>query len=151
MEIQWLTELVELLESSSLSALEIEEDGTRIRLERTVKISAPASLPPAAPKAKAPAAHEPAAQEVPAVAEQDWSVYKAIVSPMVGTYRTLSAIGKGDDTAVGAKVRKGQAVCIVEAMKLMNEITAEEEGEIVQVLVKDGDMVEFGQPLFRYQ
>lgn len=150
MDIQWLKQLVELLEASSLTALELEEDGRRVRLERAAKGGAgvPASL---VQNSGAPVEPQTRSTEHKALEEQDWSNYKGIHSPMVGTFRTLGALGKGEDIASGAKVRKGQVVCFIEAMKLMNEITAEEDCEIAQALVKDGEMVEFGQLMFRYQ
>ena len=147
-----IKELIKVLEESSLSVLEIvEKDGSKIRLEKALPaqqivntipvangVAAPAPIP-AAPVESAPA--------VTAAPVADSS--KTIDAPIVGVFYAASAPGKAPYVSVGKKVKKGDVVCIIEAMKCMNEIQAEEDGEIVEVLVKDGELVEYGQPLFK--
>lgn len=146
-----IKEFISLLEDSSLSVFEIQkEDGSKIRLEKAQPaqqivntipvangVAAPAPMP-AAPVESAPAAPAPAADSS-----------KTIDAPIVGVFYAASAPGKAPYVSEGKKVKKGDVVCIIEAMKCMNEIQAEEDGEIVEVLVKDGELVEYGQPLFK--
>lgn len=140
-------EFIEMLEGSSLSVLEIKNgDGSAIRLEKAIS-AAPAVLmqanaPAAAPvQETAPAA--PAAPSAP-VAEG-----KTINSPIVGVFYAAPSPDSNPYVSVGQKISKGDTICIVEAMKCMNEIQSELDGEVTEVLVKDGDLVEYGQPLFR--
>lgn len=133
-------EFIEMLEGSSLSVLEIKNgDGSAIRLEKAIS-AAPASVNESAPVA-APAA--PAAPSAP-VAEG-----KTINSPIVGVFYAAPSPDSNPYVSVGQKISKGDTICIVEAMKCMNEIQSELDGEVTEVLVKDGDLVEYGQPLFR--
>lgn len=147
-----IKELIKVLEDSSLSVLEIvEKDGSKIRLEKAQPaqqivntipvangVAAPAPIP-TAPVESAPVA--------PASDVADSS--KTIDAPIVGVFYAASAPEKAPYVSTGKKVKKGDVVCIIEAMKCMNEIQAEEDGEIVEVLVKDGELVEYGQPLFK--
>ena len=147
-----IKELIKVLEESSLSVLEIvEKDGSKIRLEKAQPaqqivntipfangVAAPAPIP------TAPVESAPAVTAAP-VADSS----KTIDAPIVGVFYAASAPGKAPYVSVGKKVKKGDIVCIIEAMKCMNEIQAEEDGEIVEVLVKDGELVEYGQPLFK--
>lgn len=147
-----IKELIKVLEESSLSVLEIvEKDGSKIRLEKAQPaqqivntipfangVAAPAPIP------TAPVESAPAVTSAP-VADSS----KTIDAPIVGVFYAASAPGKAPYVSVGKKVKKGDVVCIIEAMKCMNEIQAEEDGEIVEVLVKDGELVEYGQPLFK--
>ena len=143
-KIEEIKEYISLLENSSLSVLEIEkEDGTKIHLEKehpaqqifnASPIGAPAPVQPQAPAAQSAAPEEDA---------------KTVNAPIVGVFYAASAPGKAPFAPVGKKVSKGSTVCIIEAMKCMNEIQAEDDYEIVEVLVKDGDLVEYGQPLFK--
>lgn len=147
-----IKELIKVFEESSLSVLEIvEKDGSKIRLEKAQPaqqivntipfangVAAPAPIP------TAPVESAPAVTAAP-VADSS----KTIDAPIVGVFYAASAPGKAPYVSVGKKVKKGDVVCIIEAMKCMNEIQAEEDGEIVEVLVKDGELVEYGQPLFK--
>lgn len=147
-----IKELIKVLEESSLSVLEIvEKDGSKIRLEKaqpaqqivnTIPVANGVSAP--APIPTAPVESAPAVTSAP-VADSS----KTIDAPIVGVFYAASAPGKAPYVSVGKKVKKGDVVCIIEAMKCMNEIQAEEDGEIVEVLVKDGELVEYGQPLFK--
>ena len=153
MDLNVVKELVRVLEGSTLSVLEITEGTEKIRLEkgpcaapRLMEAPAPApvfSAPvPAAPAPAAPAA--PTSQpETPAAAG------KEVRSPMVGMFYAAPTPGAAPFVSVGDRVHKGDVLCIIEAMKLMNEITAEQDGEITEVCVENGAVVEYDQPLFR--
>lgn len=141
-----IKEFIKVLEDSSLSVLEIQkEDGSKIYLEKAQPVQQIVNTVPAAaaPVATAAPAKEAAAQ--PAVSDSS----KTIDAPIVGVFYAASAPGKTPFVSVGQKVKKGDVVCIIEAMKCMNEIQAEEDGEIAEILVNDGDLVEYGQPLFK--
>ena len=148
MNIKQIRELAQIAAENGLSAIEIVEGENRVRIERAV--SAPAaiptvvSMPMAAPAAPAPA---PAAE-----AEEtnvDFNRTREIKSPMVGVFYAAPSPDAKPFVEVGSKVKKGDIVCIVEAMKLMNEITAEFDGEVVDICVHNGDVVEYGQTLFK--
>ena len=143
-----IKEFIAVLEESSLSVLEIQkEDGSKIHLEKPQQIVSTTVAP------QAPVAVAPASVAVEAVAPVETPVQqesgRTINSPIVGVFYVAPSPDSEPYAPVGKKVKKGDTVCIVEAMKCMNEIQAEESGEIVEVLVKDGDLVEYGQPLFR--
>ena len=134
-----IKELMALLENSSLSVLEVKQDDVKVRLEKpAVAVAPPVPVPAAAP-VQAPAA-------APAAAPADSG--KAINAPIVGVFYAAPSPDSEPYVSVGKRVKKGDVVCIIEAMKCMNEIQAEEDGEITDVLVKNGELVEFDQPLF---
>lgn len=153
-----IKELIKLVDQSSLQELEIENEGARLSIRKPNKsepvyVSAPVQhtyAPIAQPNYANPAAA--AALEAPVLAngqakQEDSSLHK-IVSPMVGTFYQSASPGSAPFVSVGSKVSDKTVVCIVEAMKLMNEIEAEVKGEIVEILVENGQLVEYGQPLF---
>ena len=146
-----IKEFISLLEDSSLSVFEIQkEDGSKIRLEKAQPAQQIVNTIPVANGVAAPAPVATAAESAPvtpAAPVADSS--KTIDAPIVGVFYAASAPGKAPYVSVGKKIKKGDVVCIIEAMKCMNEIQAEEDGEIVEVLVKDGELVEYGQPLFK--
>jgi len=161
-KIQEIREIIKLVDSSSIDEFVYEVDGAKVKLKKngvvvtdTVapkkEVVAPViqqSAPVAAPVA--PATPAPVkAEEAPAATttNNDPSLHK-IVSPMVGTFYQSPNPDSPAYVKVGDKVGNETIVCIVEAMKLFNEIEAEVQGEIVEVLVKDGELVEYGQPLF---
>ena len=145
MDLKELKKMIALMNENDLLELEIEEGGKRLRLKKAGPPGAGGSAPPPvlAPAAAAPAA---SGNETEASAEDQGFV--TIRSPMVGTY--YQAASPDTDTYVeyGSKVSPETVVCIVEAMKVMNEIKAEVSGEIVRVCVKNGEAVEYGQALF---
>ncbi|QDP99206.1 acetyl-CoA carboxylase biotin carboxyl carrier protein [Lysinibacillus fusiformis] len=155
-KIQEIREIIKLVDSSSIDEFVYEVDGAKVKLKKngvvvteTVapkkEVSAPVvqqSAPAAAPAAPAKVEEAPAAPT-----NNDPSLHK-IVSPMVGTFYAAPNPESPAYVQVGDKVGDEAIVCIVEAMKLFNEIEAEVKGEIVEVLVKDGELVEYGQPLF---
>ncbi len=137
-------ELIEMLESSSLSVLEIKNgDGSAVRLERAA-CAAPAVV--MQPNAAAPVKENVTA--APAEAAAPVTEGKAVNSPIVGVFYAAPSPESSPYVTVGSKIKKGDTICIVEAMKCMNEIQSELDGEIAEILVKDGDLVEYGQPLF---
>ena len=143
-----LERLIQLFEASSLGELEIEQEGFRVRLAAPHTYSvAPAPAALSAPAMPAPA------KEGKAGGEKTQSSFEAdglatIDAPMVGTFYTSPAPGEPPFVLPGDTVEPGQTVCIVEAMKIMNEVQAKVPGIIEKILVESGDAVEFGQPLF---
>ena len=136
-----IKEYAQLMQEMDLSGLEISADGkTALRLERA----------PSAPIAAAPtpAAASAAAEVLPPVAN---SGVVDITSPMVGVFYATSAEDQQPFVSVGDKVSQGDVLCIIEAMKLMNEITCEYDGEIVEICAGNQQVVDYGQPLFRLQ
>lgn len=125
-----------LMQELGLTGLEITEDNKVVRLERS-----------AAPAAVQEVVSVPAAAPAPPAAIQSGEL--SVKSPMVGVFYASPAENAAPYVALGDRVEKGQTLCIVEAMKLMNEITAEEEGVISQICVTNGQVVEFGTELFR--
>lgn len=157
-----IKELIKLIDQSSLQELEIQNEGYKLSIrkpnktESVIAASVPA-YPQAAPAVfqqhAAPAVTEGEAKPqaeataVPVKTEEPDGLHK-IVSPMVGTFYGSPTPDAGPFVKAGDKVQEKTVVCIVEAMKLMNEIEAEVKGEIAEVLVENGQLVEYGQPLF---
>lgn len=138
------------MKRSELSEFEFEEDGFKLRLSRESNNSvAPIiqSVAPVNPVAATPAAPASSAEKEKA---EDPNV-ETIKSPMVGTFYRAPSPDSANFTDVGKKVDVDSIVCIIEAMKVMNEIQAEVKGTITEILVEDGDAIEFGQPLFKYK
>ena len=141
--IEEIKELMALLENSSLSALEVQQDDVKVRLEKpAVTVAAPIAVPAPAPVAAPAPAAAPAAAPAPA------DTGKAINAPIVGVFYAAPSPDSEPYVSVVKRVKKGDVVCIIEAMKCMNEIQAEEDGEITAVLANNGELVEYGQPLF---
>lgn len=163
MDYQKIKELAQLLEDSSLTRLRLEEDGTVLELEaeppqQVVTMAAPAAAPASAPAPAVPAtaAPAPAAQEAPAApapkdedAPYDMSKLTLVKAPMVGVFYAAPSPGAEPFVHVGSKVKKGDTLCVMEAMKLMNEVTAERDGEVVDICVQDGDLVEYGGTIMK--
>lgn len=152
MNIKNIKALAEILQNSGLSLLEIEEGETKIRLEKTVVVQ----QTPVAVVGSAAATNtgfvaaenaEPAAS--PAAGAVDFNNLKEVKSPMVGVFYAAPSPDSPPFVTVGTKVKKGDILCIIEAMKLMNEIAAETDGEIVDICVQNGEVVEFGQTMFK--
>lgn len=158
-----IQKLVDMLESSSLNDLELEMKGVKLRLSKGDPV--PAVMPPQAPsvvmmpqsgsvaplpgastvQAAATTAEEPVE---PAAKPPDEKEAEAITSPMVGTFYRAPAPGAEPFVKIGDSVRKGQRLCIIEAMKLMNDLECEIDGKIVDILVENAQPVEFGEKLF---
>lgn len=158
-KINEIKELIRAIDRSTISELKIKgEDKTEITIRRGAVTEAPVVVPVApvqevvaeqpAPQAQQTAqASAPQVEAAPVEVAEDEGLHK-IVSPMVGTFYAAPAPDADPYVKVGDKVNVESIVCIVEAMKLMNELEAEVEGEIVKVLVENGQLVEYGQPLF---
>ena len=155
MDIRKVKKLIELLEESDVEELEIREGEDSVRINRrradTVTMTAPAAPAPA-PQQPAPApqpqptsgASEPAEEKT----EPDEPQGHLVRSPMVGTFYRAASPTSASFVEVGQKVHAGDALCIVEAMKMMNQIDADISGTVSQILVEDGEPVEYDQPMF---
>ncbi|MBC2267311.1 acetyl-CoA carboxylase biotin carboxyl carrier protein [Listeria sp. FSL L7-0083] len=152
LSIDEIKQLIELIDESTLDEFELETKDSKILLKKnkTVVAAAVQEAPIAATQTPAQAA--PVAQAVAPQAEasaaEDASL-EVITSPMVGTFYASASPEDANFVSVGSKVSAQSVVCIVEAMKLFNEITADIDGEIAEILVSSGELVEFGQPLFK--
>ena len=145
MNVKQIRELALSARENGLSAIEITEGESHVRIERaTAPAPAAAPAPVAAPVEAAPAA-APAHEET----NVDFNRAREIKSPMVGVFYAAPSPDAKPCVEVGSRVKKGDVVCIVEAMKLMNEIAAEFDGEVVDICVRNGEVVEFGQTLFK--
>ena len=141
-----IQELSKLLDETGLTEIEIERAGLRLRVARNISIAAaaPVSYQPAT--AAAPAAAAPAAAAAPSA--PDFSKHPGVVpSPMVGTAYHASEPGAKPFIDIGSKVKAGDTLMIIEAMKTMNQIPAPRAGTVTQILVEDGQPVEYGEPL----
>ncbi|MGE7093118.1 acetyl-CoA carboxylase biotin carboxyl carrier protein [Lysinibacillus sp. NPDC048646] len=154
-KIQEIREIIKLVDSSSIDEFVYEVDGAKVKLKKNSVVVTETVAPKKEVSAPVVQQTAPAAAPAPAKVEEapaaptnnDPSLHK-IVSPMVGTFYAAPNPETPAYVQVGDKVGDEAIVCIVEAMKLFNEIEAEVKGEIVEVLVKDGELVEYGQPLF---
>ncbi|MEQ9398566.1 MAG: acetyl-CoA carboxylase biotin carboxyl carrier protein [Longimicrobiales bacterium] len=158
-DLEFLERLIHAIDESSLDSIEIERGGTRVRLSKSapgvpvsmVNATAAAPAPAAAPAAPAPAAAPAgvgAGMEAPAPPVNTSNLVD-VESPMVGTFYRSPAPDAPAYVEKGKRIAKGDTLCIIEAMKLMNELESEVEGTIVEVLIENGQPVEYGQVLFR--
>lgn len=153
MDSKRLAEIADVMEDRGLTRVRVEEpDGTAVELERA-SAAQPVAMPmpsamaaPVAAPAAMPAAPEPAAQ-TPAAAPEPKGT--EVTAPMVGVFYAAPAPGDEPFVHVGSKVKAGETLCIIEAMKVLNEVTAEADGEVLEICVADGDLVEFGSCLMR--
>ena len=153
MKVQDLQEIVKLMESSGIAELSLEEENLKLSLKRENKTPAVVAVPqqvmvPSPAVAAAPVA--PVANNTPTAPVEDKNIF-VIKSPMVGTFYASPSPDSAPYVTTGAQVSNDSVVCILEAMKVMNEVHAECSGKIVEVLVKNGSPVEYGQPLFKVQ
>jgi acetyl-CoA carboxylase biotin carboxyl carrier protein len=153
MDIRKVKKLIELLDESGIAEIEITEGEEAVRISRypTGAVAAPPPISyPAAPAVHAvPTAMAPghAAEPAPAAAPPDEDGY-AVNAPMVGTFYAASSPGAAPYVQVGDRVSEGDTLCIIEAMKMMNQIEADVSGVVKSIRVQDGDPVEYGQTLF---
>jgi acetyl-CoA carboxylase biotin carboxyl carrier protein len=150
MDLRKLKTLIDLVQQSGIAELEITEGEEKVRISRGVPGGVASAMPPPA-AAYVTAAPQPASGAPPAAAEPAAPPEPeghVIKSPMVGTFYRSSAPGAKPFAEVGQTVKSGETVCIIEAMKLLNEIEADQDGTIKEILVENGQPVEFGQPLF---
>lgn len=150
MDLRKLKTLIDLVSESNISELEITETEGKVRIVKgggaapvqyvQTLAAAPAAAPVAAPAGAAAPAAAPAAEAAPAG--------HAVKSPMVGTFYRAASPGAPSFVEVGSKVNEGDTLCIIEAMKILNEIEADKAGTVTQILGENGQAVEYGQPLF---
>jgi acetyl-CoA carboxylase biotin carboxyl carrier protein len=155
LDIRKVKKLIELLEESGIAEIEIKEGEEAVRISRMPTggvvthvqpaiMAAPAmAAAPAAPVAAAPAA----AAGAPAVAARRANEH-VVAAPMVGTFYASASPGAKPFVEIGTEVKEGQVLCIIEAMKMMNQIESDKSGKITAIMATNGDPVEFGQPLF---
>ena len=155
MDSKRLAEIADVMEDRGLTRVRVEEpDGTAVELERASAaqpVAVPMPMPgamaaPVAAPTVAPAAPELAAQAPAATPEPKGT---EVTAPMVGVFYAAPAPGDEPFVRVGSKVKAGETLCIIEAMKVLNEVTAEADGEVLEICVADGDLVEFGGCLMR--
>ncbi len=151
MDLRKLKTLIDLVSESNVSELEITEAEGKVRIVKSagVAMAAPmAVVQPAAPvMVAAPAAAAPVAAEAAAPAPAAPAGH-AVKSPMVGTFYRASSPGAAPFVQIGSVVKEGDTLCIVEAMKILNEIESDKSGTVTQILCENGQAVEYGQPLF---
>ena len=148
MNIKQIRELARIAQEHGLTALEVIEGEATIRIERSQAVAGAA---PVVQLAQSPAPIAPVlpAPDEPKGSTVDFNRTYEVESPLVGVFYAAGAPGAEPFVKVGSHVKKGDVLCIVEAMKLMNEITSDRDGEVVDVCVSNGDVVEFGQTLFK--
>ena len=151
MDIRKVKKLIELLDETGVAEIEIKEGEESVRISRHPSGGAFAMMPqhmtygpPPAPAAAPAAPVAPTAAPAPAAASAD----QTVTAPMVGTFYSAPAPGAKPFVDIGSEVKSGDVLCIIEAMKMMNQIESDKAGRIASVLAKNGDPVEFGQPLF---
>jgi acetyl-CoA carboxylase biotin carboxyl carrier protein len=147
MDIRKVKKLIELLEESGISELEISEGEESVRISRHPRMAMQAPLQMAAPLAQA----APLAAATPATAAGEHKPRNddyTVTSPMVGTYYSAASPGAKSFVEIGSEIKVGQILCIIEAMKMMNQIESDKAGRVTAILAKNGEPVEFGQPLF---
>ncbi|HGJ8400012.1 TPA: acetyl-CoA carboxylase biotin carboxyl carrier protein [Neisseria gonorrhoeae] len=150
MDLRKLKKLIDLVEESGIAEIEVTEGEEKVRITRTIAAAAApvyAAPVPAAAPAVTPAA-APVAASAPAAALAARDLSDAQKSPMVGTFYRAPGPNAAAFVEVGQQVKAGDTLCIIEAMKLMNEIEAEKSGTVKEILVENGTPVEFGEPLF---
>jgi acetyl-CoA carboxylase biotin carboxyl carrier protein len=152
MDLRKLKTLIDLVSESNISELEITEADGKVRIVKSdpnaVVMAAPQAMAAPLVQAAAPVAAAVAASAPAAPAPEPEVSGHVVKSPMVGTFYRASSPGAKPFAEVGSSVKEGEAICIIEAMKIMNEIETDKAGTITKVLVENGQAVEFGQPLF---
>jgi len=156
MNIENVKALAEILCSKGLSAIDVGEGKDRIRIEREITAMPIVTQSAVVPVQAQTTLTEPAAVTAPVIqattednSSVDFNRLTEIKSPLVGVYYAAPSPDAETFVSIGSKVKKGDVLCIIETMKLMNEITAEQDGEIVDICIKNGDIAEFGQVLFK--
>jgi len=151
MDIRKVKKLIELLDETGVAEIEIKEGEESVRISRYPTGGALHAYPAAvqyAPPAATPAAATPAAAATTPAAAPGPSPDETVTAPMVGTFYAAPAPGAKPFVEIGSEVKPGDVLCIIEAMKMMNQIESDKAGKVVSILAKNGDPVEFGQALF---
>jgi acetyl-CoA carboxylase biotin carboxyl carrier protein len=147
MDLRKLKTLIDLVSDSNVSELEITEAEGKVRIVKSMGVAAPVVMQQAAPVAMVAApAPAPVVADVPAAPAAP--VGHAVKSPMVGTFYRSSSPGAAPFIQIGSVVKEGDTLCIIEAMKILNEIESDKSGTVTQILCENGQAVEYGQPLF---
>jgi acetyl-CoA carboxylase biotin carboxyl carrier protein len=147
MDLRKLKTLIDLVSDSNVSELEITEAEGKVRIVKSMGVAAPVVMQQAAPVAMVPPPVAAAAVvDVPAAPAAP--VGHAVKSPMVGTFYRSSSPGAAPFIQIGSVVKEGDTLCIIEAMKILNEIESDKAGTVTQILCENGQAVEYGQPLF---
>jgi acetyl-CoA carboxylase biotin carboxyl carrier protein len=151
LELKDIKAVIDLMKKNDLSVFEMEKDGFKLKLQKGAGDQTVFAAPPVAPVAPAPAAsaESPAAAAPAAPPAEKGGALKDILSPMVGTFYRASSPEAPPFVDVGKEVTEETVVCIIEAMKVMNEIKAETKGVIAEIVAENGKPVQFGQVLFR--
>ena len=154
MDIRKATKLIELLDESGIAEIEITEGEESVRISRYAQgaavapVAAPvAPAAAAAPSVATPAAPQAESETAPAATPVDEDGY-VVTAPMVGTFYSSSSPGAAPYVQVGDRINEGDTLCIIEAMKIMNQIESDRDGTVAAILVENGQPVEFGEPLF---
>jgi acetyl-CoA carboxylase biotin carboxyl carrier protein len=147
LDLKAIKQVIDLMKRSELSEFELEEEGFKLRLSRK-NGEAATQIIQAAPAATPVAVPAPVAETESAAPAEEAGI-SLVKSPMVGTFYRSPSPDSPSFVDVGAKISEDSVVCIIEAMKVMNEIQAEIKGTITEILVENGDSIEFGQPLFK--
>jgi acetyl-CoA carboxylase biotin carboxyl carrier protein len=148
-DLRKLKTLIDLVSESNISELEITEADGKVRIVKSEPLAAhPAGAAQQAPQAQCGAPPAPAAAAAPAVGAPPAETGHIVKSPMVGTFYLSSTPGGKPFVEVGSAVKEGDPICIIEAMKIMNEIEADKSGTVTRILCQNGQAVEFGQALF---
>jgi acetyl-CoA carboxylase biotin carboxyl carrier protein len=145
MDLRKLKTLIDLVSDSNVSELEITEAEGKVRIVKSMGPAAPVLVQPVAPVAPVSAA---AVVPVAAVEVPTAPAGHAVKSPMVGTFYRSSSPGAAPFIQIGSVVKEGETLCIIEAMKILNEIESDKSGTVTQILCENGQAVEYGQPLF---
>lgn len=145
MDLRKLKTLIELVEASGIAELEITEGEEKVRISRIGNPNQQIYTPPQSMQYAVPFAPATTLEVSPVLAEQEGHVIK---SPMVGTFYRASSPGASSFVELDQEVKEGQTLCIIEAMKLLNEIESDKAGTVKKILVENGQPVEYGQPLF---
>jgi acetyl-CoA carboxylase biotin carboxyl carrier protein len=151
LDIRKVKKLIELLEESGIAEIEIKEGEEAVRISRMptgplVTHVAPAAMP--APVASAPVAAEAGPATTTGGAPARRANEHVVTAPMVGTFYSSASPGAKPFVEIGSEVKEGQVLCIIEAMKMMNQIESDKSGKVTAIMATNGDPVEFGQPLF---
>lgn len=148
MDIRKVKKLIELLEESGISELEISEGEESVRISRHPRMAMQAPMQMAGPMAQAALPAAPAMPATSAGEHKPRNDEYTVTSPMVGTYYSAASPGAKAFVEIGSEIKVGQILCIIEAMKMMNQIESDKAGRVSAILAKNGEPVEFGQPLF---
>jgi acetyl-CoA carboxylase biotin carboxyl carrier protein len=148
MDIRKVKKLIELLEESGISELEISEGEESVRISRHPRVAMQAPMAVGSPMMQVAPVAAPATPATSAGEHKPRNDDYTVTSPMVGTYYSAASPGSKSFVEIGTEIKIGQVLCIIEAMKMMNQIESDKAGRVTAILAKNGEPVEFGQPLF---